>query len=151
MPVRPWGDYFLHLASVASTQSKDTTKVGAALIGPDREVRLLAYNGPPRGVKDKPERFERANGEKYRWISHAEQNLVAFAAREGVATKGCTVAVSHFPCSACARSLIQAGVISIIVGDGTTSMPKEEFDAAEQMFEEAGVQIMRSKTRSAKE
>lgn len=145
MPVKPWGQYFLELAALAATQSKDTTQVGAVLVGPDKEVRLTAYNGPPRGVRDKPERFERPT--KYLFASHAEQNLVAFAAREGVSTKGCTVAVTHFPCSSCARSLLQAGVKTIIVGDGTTSMPKEEFEAAEQMFEEAGVQITRRNYR----
>jgi dCMP deaminase len=143
MPNKPWGQYFLELAALAATQSKDTTKVGAALVGPDREVRLLAYNGPPRGVKDSPDRFERPK--KYLFASHAEQNLVAFAAREGIKTKGCAVYVTHYPCSSCARSLIQAGVEMIIIGDGTTSMPDEEFQAAEEMFFEADIRVRRYK------
>lgn len=141
MPVKPWRRYFLEIAEVAATQSKDMTKVGAVLVGSDREVRLLAFNGPPRGVRDLPDRFERPR--KYLFASHAEQNLIAFAAREGIPTKGCTVVCTHFPCSSCARSIIQAGIACVIVGDGTTSMPKEEFDAAATMFEEAFVRIER--------
>lgn len=134
-----WDEYYMNFARLAATKSKDTTKVGAVLVGPDGEIRLTAYNGPPRGVQDKPERFDRPA--KYLYASHAEANLIAFAAREGIRTASCTVYVTHMPCSACARAIIQSGVQQICFGDGTTSMPKEEFDAAYDMLMEAGVYI----------
>ena len=136
-----WPVYLMGFAEHAATKSKDSTKVGAVLVGPEREVRLTAYNGPPRGVKDTEARRERPA--KYLFASHAEQNLVAFAAREGIRTKGCTVFVTHSPCSACAKTLIQAGIAKVCVGTGTTSMPDEEFTAAAEMFEEAGVAVWR--------
>ena len=136
-----WDEWLYGFAEHAAKKSKDSTKVGAVLVGPERDVRLCAYNGPPMGVIDSPERFERANGEKYYWASHAEQNLVAFAAREQIMTKGCKVYVTHMPCSSCARSLIQAGVIEIVCGTNTTSMPDREILAADQMFREAGVKV----------
>ena len=126
-------------AEHAAKKSKDSTQVGAALVGPEREVRLTAYNGPPKGVRDLEERRERPT--KYLYASHAEANLVAFAAREGIRTEGCTVYVTHHPCSSCARTLIQAGVAKVVVGNGTTSMPQEEFDTAKVMFDEAGVLV----------
>lgn len=132
-----WHSYYMTLAKTAALKSKDTTQVGAILIGEDGEVRLTAYNGPPRGVLDLPERFERPI--KYLFASHAEQNLVAFAAREGIRTKGCTVVVTHSPCSSCARSIIQAGISLVIVGAGETQMPEDEFEVARAMFKEAGV------------
>jgi dCMP deaminase len=132
-----WDEYLMGFAQHAARKSKDSTQVGAALVGPEKEVRLTAYNGPPRGVEDKPERRERPA--KYLFASHAEANLIAFAAREGIRTSGCCVYVTHHPCSSCARTLIQAGVTSVVVGDGKTSMPEEEFIAAAQMFKEAGV------------
>lgn len=134
-----WTEYLMGFARHAALKSKDSTQVGAALVGPQREVRLTAFNGPPKGVKDSPDRFERPA--KYLFASHAEANLVAFAARAGIQTDGCTVYVTHHPCSACARTLIQAGVRKVIVGAGTTSMPAEEFDAAATMFREAGVTV----------
>lgn len=136
-----WFDYLMGFAEHAATKSKDSTQVGAVLVGPEREIRLTAYNGPPRGVKDTEARRERPT--KYLFASHAEANLVAFAAREGIRTKGCTVYVTHMPCSACARTLIQAGVSKVIVGPGSTSMPVEEFTAAETMFDEANVSVWR--------
>ncbi len=132
-----WPTYYAGFAQHAALKSKDSTQVGAALVGPNGEVRLTGYNGPPKGVLDLPERRERPA--KYLFASHAEANLVAFAAREGIRTKGCKVYVTHMCCAACARSLIQAGVIEVRFGPGTTSMPAEEFEAARTMFEEAGV------------
>lgn len=136
-----WDQYLMGFAEHAALKSKDSTKVGAVLVGPAREVRLTAYNGPPRGVKDSEARRERPA--KYLFASHAEQNLIAFAAREGIRTKGCTVWVTHSPCSGCAKTLIQAGIAKVCVGAGTTSMPAEEFAAAAEMFEEAGVAVWR--------
>lgn len=137
-----WHEYLMALAQLAATKSKDSTQVGAVLVASNgRTCLLTAFNGPPAGVADLPERFERPV--KYRFMSHAEQNLVAFAAREGVRTAGCTVFVTHFPCSACARSLIQAGIVRIIAALGTTSMPDDEFEAARVMFSEAGVEVAR--------
>lgn len=138
---RDWSSYFMDFARHAATASKDSTKVGAVLVGPDRDVRLTAFNGPPTGVEDRPERFEREGGVKYLFAAHAEANLIAFAAREGIRTKDCTVYVTHHPCSACARSMIQAGIRCVVAGDGTTSMPAAELDAAAVMFAEAGVEV----------
>lgn len=132
-----WPDYWMGFAEHAATKSKDETRVGAALVGPEGEVRLTGYNGPPKGVADTPERRERPM--KYLFAAHAEANLVAFAAREGIRTKGCTVYVTHACCSGCAKALIQAGIVRVVYGPGKTSMPKEEFEAAATMFAEAGV------------
>lgn len=136
-----WTEYLMGFAIHAATKSKDSTKVGAALVGPDGVVRLTAYNGPPRGVHDTPDRLERPR--KYLFASHAEANLVAFAAREGIRTTGCTVYVTHMPCASCARTLIQAGVERVVCGPGLTSMPAEEFSAAQEMFDEALVELKR--------
>lgn len=136
-----WQDYLYGFAAHAALKSKDSTQVGAVLVGPEREVRLTAYNGPPKGVLDLPDRRERPR--KYLFASHAEANLVAFAAREGIRTAGCVVYVTHHPCAACARTLIQAGISAVVIGPGTTSMPDEEFDAAAEMFREAGVKVGR--------
>lgn len=134
-----WQDYYYGFAKHAALKSKDSTQVGAILVGPEGDIRLTGYNGPPRGVGDIPSRLERPT--KYLFASHAEANLIAFAAREGIRTKDCTVYVTHCPCASCARTLIQAGIRNIFFGDGKTSMPAEEFHAARAMFAEAGVYV----------
>lgn len=137
-----WMTWHLEHAKLAALKSKDTTQVGAALVDENGVVRMTAFNGPPMGVADLQERFERPD--KYLWASHAEQNLIAFAARSGVRTEGCTVYVTHTPCSTCARMLIQAGVVEVVAGDGTTHMATKEFEAAKQMFSEAGVKYVQT-------
>ncbi len=132
-----WTDYLMGFAEHAAKRSRDTTQVGAVLVGPEREVRLCGFNGPPRGVKDHPYRFERPT--KYLFASHAEMNVISFAAREGIRTMGCKLYVTHRPCSACARLIIQAGICEVVFGPGTTSMPAEEMEAAQTMFREAYV------------
>lgn len=135
-----WPSFLMGFAEHAASNSKDSTKVGAVLVGKDgRSTLLTAYNGPPAGVADTPDRFERPR--KYLFASHAEANLIAFAAREGIKTEGCTVYVTHAPCAACARTLIQAGIQAIVQGSGKTSMPAEEFEAGALMLAEAGVEV----------
>lgn len=134
-----WNEYFMGFALHAATKSKDTTKVGCIIVGPDHEIRAVGYNGAPRGVQDLPERLKRPA--KYLWVAHAEANCVAHAARIGVALKGCKAYVTHSPCSSCAKALIQAGVDDVVVGPGTTKMPEAEFEVARTMFQEAGVKV----------
>ena len=137
---KSWTDYFLAMAHLVASKSKDpSTKVGCVVITEDKVVAATGYNGLPRGVEDTAERMERPA--KYLWTSHAEENAVAQAARVGMKLKGSTAYVTHMPCSRCARTLIQAGIKTVVVDRGTTSMPQEEFDVAMQMFKEAGVDV----------
>ena len=138
---KSWHDYFMEMATVVASRSKDpTTKVGCVIVSDDKVVVSTGYNGIPAGVDDKPERMERPA--KYLWTSHAEENAVAQAARVGARLRGGSAYVTHMPCSRCARTLIQAGIVTVHVGVGKTSMPMEEFDVASQMFREAGVLVI---------
>jgi dCMP deaminase len=129
-------------ARLAATQSKDSTQVGAALVAPDgRTCLLTSYNGPPAGVSDLEER--RVRPHKYLWSAHAEANLISKAARHGIRTEGCVVYATHPPCASCARSLIQAGIATVVCDDGLTHMPVEEAEAGTTMFAESGVRRFR--------
>lgn len=134
-----WIARFLADAWHKAGWSKDpSTQVGAIAVDDDKVVLESGFNGLPRGVEDLPDRMERPA--KYLWTAHAEENLVAQAARPRI--KGSTVFVTHLCCNACARMLINAGVAKVVCGDGKTSMPPEQFDVAVQMFHEAGVELV---------
>lgn len=132
-----WTHRFLALAKSISQWSKDTTKVGAIAVDEYKRILETGYNGIPRGVNDSPDRLERPA--KYMWVAHAEENLVSHAARQVL--QGSTVYVTHLCCSKCARMLVNAGVSKVVCGDGTTSMPQEEFNVAIKMFVESGVEL----------
>jgi len=140
----PWDEYFIRLAEIVASRSKDpNTKVGCVVVSYDNTILSTGYNGLPRCVRDLSERMERPA--KYLWTAHAEENAVAQAARKGISLNGSTAYVTHSPCCRCARALIQAGILHIVVAPGQTSMPQEEFDVAAQMFAEAGIEVVQWK------
>ena len=136
-----WDKRFLKLAKHISKWSKDpSTQVGCVVVGPDRELRSTGFNGLPRGIEDNNERLN--NREiKYPLICHAEENAIMHAARIGMSLKGCTAYVTWPPCTRCARSLIQAG-ISTIIYPKDIKIPErwlEDFNLSLNMLKEASI------------
>ena len=144
-----WDRRFIDLALHISEWSKDpSTKVGCVVVGEDREIRSTGFNGFPRGIEDSMERLEDREL-KYPLICHAEENAIMHAARIGISLKDCTAYVTWPPCTRCARSLIQAGVIEVVY-PGDIEIPDrwiEDFERSSSMMKEAGV-ITRSTTFS---
>ena len=139
-----WDIYFMGMAEYISTKSKDpNTKVGAVIVGPDKEIRSTGYNGMPRGVLEhlNPERYERP--EKYFWIEHAERNAIYNAARMGISLKGCTLYhTPMFPCSDCCRGIIQVGIVEVVSPDMILDDKwGQEALRSKQMFKEAGIKV----------
>ena len=140
---RKWDHYFMTMAACAQSLSKDTsTRVGCVIVGPDRNVLSTGFNGMPMGVDDdKPERHERPL--KYKFFEHAERNAIYLAARAGTALKGATAYIHPWPpCPDCARALIQAGIVEIVVPvDPVPARWLEEVRVAREMLHEAGVKM----------
>tara|TARA_B100000686_G_scaffold18213_1_gene16869 strand:+ start:1979 stop:2413 length:435 start_codon:yes stop_codon:yes gene_type:complete len=138
-----WDKRFLQLAKHISEWSKDpSTQVGCVVVGPDRELRSTGFNGLPRGIEDNEQRLN--NREiKYPLICHAEENAIMHAARIGMSLKDCTAYVTWPPCTRCARSLIQAG-ISTIVYPKNIEIPDrwmEDFNLSLNMLKEANISL----------
>ena len=139
-------DYFRSIAETVKEKSKDErTKIGAVIVGKDKEIVSTGYNSFPRGIDDwKADRQERP--EKYFWFEHAERNAIYNAARIGVSTKGCTMYLTcGIPCADCARGIINAGITRIFIVRGASGATSEKWiESAErsmEMFEEAGVNV----------
>lgn len=135
---------FLGIAKAVAALSKDpSTKVGAIALSPQGSILSVGYNGFPRSIDDDPARYADRDT-KLALAAHAEQNLVAQAAYSGVALRGSTVVLSGmYPCSSCAKSLVQAGIIRVL-----TPRPRENSSWSEDakwskiIFREAGVEII---------
>lgn len=128
------------VATIANLSKDNGTKVGAVAFTDDEDVLSIGYNGLPRAVHSVPERLERP--EKYLWTAHAEENMVAQAARKGVSLVGSTVLITPlYPCMTCARLMIQAGVKNIVVNSHGPVQPKwlDEQEKALTMLKEAGI------------
>lgn len=139
-----WTGRFTQLAEHVATWSKDRSrKVGCVIVGPNNEIRSTGYNGFPRGVDDDlDERHQRPA--KYAWTEHAERNAIYNAARVGTPLEGCTLYGSLlYPCAACARAIIQVGIVKIFVARPNFEDPTygEEFRISETMLRAASVKI----------
>jgi dCMP deaminase len=138
-----WDSRFLDLAQHVGQWSKDRSrKVGCIIIGPQREIRAMGYNGFPRGIDDaESARHERPD--KYLWTEHAERNAIFQAARIGTPLDGCTMYLSWFPCMACARAIVQSGIARLVAAKPDIHDPQwgEEFEAALSLLGEAAVAV----------
>lgn len=89
-------------------------KVGAVLVREDRVVSV-GYNGTPSGRDNKAETYK-GKGiplETKPEVVHAEMNVIAFAARHGWATDGCSMMITHSPCYECSKLIVQAGIVAV--------------------------------------
>ena len=67
-----WVQYFRELAHTVKQKSKDeSTKIGAVIVGKDKEIVSTGYNSFPRGIKDNI-KDRQGRAEKYYWFEHAE-------------------------------------------------------------------------------
>lgn len=144
--VPDWDRYFLEICRVVAKRSKDPqTRVGCVIVGPAHEIRSTGYNWLPRRIRDDvPERFERPT--KYLWIEHAERNAIYNAARAGTPLEGCSIYADLMPCMDCARAIVQAGIVEVVVDETRYAqysgpMYSEHFAKVEELFKEAGVRI----------
>ena len=137
-----WDEYFLHLAQVVATRSKDpSTQVGAVIVQ-DKTIISTGYNGFPRGVNDNiEERYDRPL--KYIWMCHAEENALLNAAREGIKVEGGTIYVTPLsPCMRCARGIIQSGIKEVVYSQPHTNpRMNDELVSARAMLNQGGIII----------
>ena len=134
------------MAYLISMKSKDpSTRVGAVIVGPDKEIRSTGYNGFARGVNDELVRYENKQFKHYA-CNHAEENSILHCARMGVSTLGCTLYSTWLPCSYCAKAIIQAGIKEVVYHTGFPGTQNSEswgksMEVSRLIFEEAGVKL----------
>lgn len=108
-----WPEYFINMAYMVSSRSKDpSTKCGCVITDSDYRVISTGYNGSFQGIDDNMVSWERPK--KYEHITHSEMNAILFA-RESL--KGCYAFITGVPCSNCTKHMIQAGIIEIHYGN----------------------------------
>ncbi len=87
-------------------------QVGALLIR-DKRIIATSYNGPPEGL---PHCVEHKCDltQPCTHAIHAEANVIAFCAKEGIRTGGAVLIVTTTPCVKCSELIIQAGIRMVI-------------------------------------
>ncbi len=153
-----WDEYFMEIAHLVKTRSTCLRRQVGAVVAKDKNILATGYNGAPSGVKhcqvtgclrDQLKIPSGENHELCRGI-HAEQNAIIQAAKHGTAINGATLYCTVLPCFICAKMIINAGIVRIVVegfySDKFTAERKITF--SEEMLSEAGVVIEQFKAGS---
>lgn len=142
---RSWDAHFLSIAKQVSQKSKDpSTKVGAVIVGPMKEIRSTGFNGFPRGIEDTSKRYSDRRV-KYPLVIHGEMNAIYNATLIGARTQRTTIYVTHPTCLDCAKGIIQTGIYRVVVSkEGSPLVEREpwktSWEKATAVYEEAGVE-----------
>lgn len=137
-----WNYRYLELAKTVAGWSKDPSRqIGCVAVNDKGQILSVGYNGFPRGINDDDVRLNNRI-EKYKYIVHAEKNMIYNATHNGVSLDGCTVYVSGLPvCSECAKGLIQVGVKKVIMEDAANIRNNwaESWELTKSLFDEARI------------
>jgi len=138
-----WDIRYLNLAKEVSTWSKDpSSKIGAVAVGSKGQVLAQGYNGFPRGIYDGEIRYIDKQT-KYKYVVHAEQNVIYNATYNGVSLDGATLYVYGLPvCSDCAKGIIQVGIKRVVIP--AANYPEKwvhSFESTVDMFAEVGIDV----------
>lgn len=135
--------FLLEVAKLAAARSSGVRlKVGAVVADYMGNLIATGYNGSIRGgdncleykvyardylgvVDDEYNLIDEIGA--YKLVTkdstiHAEQNLIAHAARRGISINGSTVFVTHSPCWKCVPLMIQSGVSEVVFIDEHRSL-----------------------------
>ena len=137
-----WSEYFMAIAQIVKSRSKDpNTQVGACIVR-DNRIISTGYNGFPNGCSDKKYPWTKGNLDetknKYFYVTHAELNAI-LNSRQSL--EGSTIYVTLFPCNECAKAIIQSGIKHIFYMrvKADTDEKKRIIDATCKMFDDAGI------------
>lgn len=113
-----WDQYFMGIAKLSAMRSKDpSTQVGACIVGNDKRILSIGYNGTPNGYEDDLfpwDREGRPLDTKYLYVCHAEMNAILNYRGNRKELENATVYVDLFPCNECAKIIIQSGIKEVV-------------------------------------
>lgn len=137
-----WDNYFLMIANVAASKSKDpSTKVGAVVVSPDKKRVSTGYNGFPQRIEDTRERLDNREV-KYSLTIHAEMNAILSAQ---TSLQGWSLYTTLMPCDRCFVHVIQAGIKRVVFLRATDDQELrwgEAFNRVRQLAIEAKIELV---------
>lgn len=137
MSERPsWDEYFLRITREVARRSTCLRRQVGALLVMDKHILATGYNGAPTGLQHcleigcLREQLKVPPGERHELCRglHAEMNALLQAARYGIKISGATLYSTTYPCSLCAKMLVNTGILRIVtITDYPDALAKEIF------------------------
>lgn len=140
-----WEKFFIELANTCASQSTCLRrKVGAVLVL-DNRVLSMGYNGAPSKTSHCShrgcirEKLKIPSGERHEMCvgAHAEANAIATAAKHGVSINDSSLYCTTFPCSQCAKLIINSGIKEVFYMEGYPD------DLTSELFKEAEIKCVK--------
>lgn len=123
MSKRPsWDEYFLSITKEVAKRSTCLRRQVGAILVMDKHILTTGYNGAPSGLQHcldigcLREQLKVPPGERHELCRglHAEMNALLQASRYGIKISGATLYTTTYPCSLCAKMLVNAGIQRIV-------------------------------------
>lgn len=144
-----WDEFFMKVAYLASERSTCLRRKTGAVLVKDNRIICQGYNGAPKGLPHcsevgcMREKLGIQSGERHELCRgvHAEANCLIQAAVFGISVKGAILYTTHFPCSICAKMLINAEISEVVYDEEYSD------NLAKQLLKEAGIKIRKLKIK----
>lgn len=108
-------EYFIKMANLVGTRGTcDRGKSGCVIVK-NKQVISTGYVGAPKGMQHCDEVGHFIVDNHCLRSTHAEQNAIINAARNGVSTDGAELYCTMYPCFACAKMIVNAGIKKVVV------------------------------------
>ena len=137
-----WDEYFCGISRLTAMRSKDpSTQVGSCLVSKDNRILSVGYNGTPARVNDNEMNWNRDCEwlySKYPVVVHSEHNAIANYRGSQRDLIGSKLYVDLFPCSACAKLVVTAGIEEVIYRSDKYADTEDNL-AARRIFDLSGV------------
>lgn len=141
-----WDEYFTKISNVVGERATCDRGRSGCVIAKDKRILVTGYVGAPAGVAH----CDEAGHEMHTVVqedgtqskhcirtTHAEQNAIANAAREGVRVNGATLYCHMTPCYTCAKILINSGIVRVVAAKDYHASKRSK-----EVFKEAGVELV---------
>lgn len=144
-----WDEYFMGIALLSTTRSKDpSTQVGACIVNEEEhKIISVGYNGLTKGMDDDSFYWNsegERTGDKTRikdpYVIHAERNSIYNYRGSLSDFKGSTMYVTFFPCFECAKSIAQVGIKKVVYRRMYSN--SESNRIAKEILEAAGIEMV---------
>ncbi|MBY5348496.1 deoxycytidylate deaminase [Rhizobium leguminosarum] len=142
---------FLLLCEEVKAMSYDPhRKVGAVVVDANGNVIAGGANAPPPVFGLSRQETEAAISQdpswKYFMLEHAERNAIYAARDKGVSLVGATMYGTLFPCADCARAIVAAGIVKLVVSTADSDPRRDEkwrdhYNYARQIFSMSDVVV----------
>lgn len=142
--VLDWDSTFMGIAKLIAMRSKDpNTQVGAVIVGKDKRILSLGYNGLPFGMNDDENVWNRDGNvlnQKYTYVCHGEENALLNYRGNFGSMEGASIYVTLFPCNNCAKMIAQSGIKEVVYeSDKYNNTPMNI--ASKRILKAAGVTV----------